>query len=107
MSNIFTDPIFPAIKNSKARWAAYKSTCDRQPDGPCWGTPEYHTWHSEESRIGGEWEVAFRDMLVTQPTTREGALALIDCFLETEREMIGKDCLALLKRLSGFLRQGA
>jgi hypothetical protein len=58
-------------------------------------------------RVGGGWEVAFRDMLVTQPTTREGALALIDCFLETEREMIGKDCLALLTRLSGFLRQAA
>jgi hypothetical protein len=46
-------------------------------------------------------------MLVTQPTTREGALALIDCFLETEREMIGKDCLAVLQRLSGFLRRAA
>ena len=91
-----------------------------RPDGPrtnlhataspmvrVWGTPEYNTWHNEESRVGGEWEVAFRDMLVTQPTTREGALALIDCFLETKREMIGKDCLALLKRLSGFLRQAA
>jgi hypothetical protein len=69
MSNIFTDPIFPAIKNSKARWATYKSTCDRQPDGPCRGTPEYHTWHSEESRVGGEWEVAFRDMRYACNTT--------------------------------------
>jgi hypothetical protein len=103
MSNIFTDPIFPAIKKSKARWATYKSTCDRRPDGP-WGTPQYNTWHNEEARVGGEWERAFQDMLGIQPTTREGARALIDCFLETEREMIGSDCLALLKRLRAFLQ---
>jgi hypothetical protein len=102
MPNIFTDPIFPAIKKSKALWATYKSTCDRQPNGP-WGTPEYNTWHNEESRVGGEWEKAFQNMLGTQPTTREGALALIDCFLETEREMIGNDCLALLKHLRAYL----
>ena len=37
--DIFTDPIVPAIKKSKARWATYRSTCDRQPDGP-WGTSQ-------------------------------------------------------------------
>jgi hypothetical protein len=103
MSNIFIDPIFPAIRESKARWDTYKSTCDRGPGGP-WGTPEYNVWHDEEVRVGGAWEKAFQDMLITQPMTRQGALALIDCFLETERDMIGKDCLSLLKRLRGFLR---
>lgn len=104
MPNLFTDPILPAIKKAQARWAAYTYACSRGPDGP-WGTPEYNSWHDEESRIGGEWENAFQAMLGTQPTTREGALALIDCFLETEHEMIGKDCLTLLQCLRGFLRR--
>jgi len=48
MPNIF-DPILPTIKKSKARWASYKSTCDRNPGGPL-GTPEYNEWHNEEAR---------------------------------------------------------
>jgi hypothetical protein len=92
MSNIFTDPIFPAIKNSKARWATYKSTCDRQLDGPCWGTPEYHKWHNEESRVGREWEIAFQDMLVTQPTTREGALGPVRGLVARNRHGFSRLC---------------
>jgi hypothetical protein len=44
-------------------------------------------------------------MLITTPTTRQGAVALIDAFLMSESEDMDRElCLELLARLRGFLQ---
>jgi hypothetical protein len=46
-------------------------------------------------------------MLATQPTTRQRAVALIDCFIESEQDMADEDYLALLESLRTYLQSAA
>jgi hypothetical protein len=104
MSNLFADPIFPAIEKSKVAWQECVVICDSEPP---FGASDYGVWHEHEEQVAREFEEAFQAMLATQPTTRLGALALIDVFLETESATLDNECLALLERLRGFLRTTA
>jgi hypothetical protein len=65
--------------------------------------PGYGNWHKVQEAAGSEWDKAFEDMLATQPTTRSGAGALIDCFLQSERELLDENSLALVERLRTIL----
>jgi hypothetical protein len=104
MSNLLADPIFPAIEKSTAAWQECVVICDSEPP---LGASDYAAWHEQEERVAREFEEAFQAMLATQPTTRLGALALIDIFLETESATLDNGCLALMERLRGFLRTTA
>ena len=104
MSNLSADPIYPAIEKSKAAWQECVVICDSEPP---LGASDYGAWHEHEEKVACEFEEAFQAMLATQPTTRLGALALIDVFLETESATLDDECLALMERLRGFLRTTA
>jgi hypothetical protein len=101
MSNLVADPILPAIERSKTAWQECVVICDSEPP---LGASDYGAWHNQEEQVAREFEEAFQAMLATQPTTRLGALALIDVFLETESAALYNECLALMERLRGFLR---
>jgi hypothetical protein len=104
MSNLSADPIYPAIEKSKAAWEECVIICDGEP---ALGASDYGAWHEKEEQVARDFEEAFQAMLATQPTTRLGALALIDVFLEIESATLDNECLALMERLRGFLRMTA
>jgi len=73
------------------------------------GTDEHTAWESAQNKTGDRWRKAFDDLLAVQPTTRDGAVALIDWFLHTERGgcMDQADAIALIESLRGFLSSAA
>ena len=105
------DPILPKIERCKSAWAVYGIVCEREPTNDCGliacGTPEYSEWEEHEGIVQETWSEAFNDMIATRPTTRAGALAMIDCFLLSERDDIDERSLALLGRLHAYLQTAA
>ena len=100
------DPILPKIEKSKHAWATFDAVCRREPI-PLY-TPEHDAWEEQQQETYDAWSEAFEEMVATQPTSRLGAVALIDCFLESERDNLDRvnGGLVLVNRLRTFLQGG-
>jgi hypothetical protein len=78
---------------------------ERQPV-PLYCT-EHNKWERQHNEVAAAWRDALCDLLATVPTTRRGAIALIDAFLLCqEADMDRTQYSELLARLKAFL-QGA
>ena len=66
---------------------------------------EHDQWERQHNEVAGAWRDALCDLVATVPTTRQGAIALIDAFLlyqevDTDRGHYSE----LLARLRAFLQ---
>ena len=101
-----SDPVLARAEKCLAAWDAFVALGQRQP------VPLYCTEHDQWERHHNEVACALRDalcdLLATVPTTRQGAIALIDAFLLCqEADMDRTQCSELLARLKAFLQSAA
>src|SRR5262252_11175357 len=96
-----SDPVLAKAEKCLAAWDAFIASGQRQP-GP------HDEWERQHKEIAGAWRDALCDLLTTVPTTRQGAIALIDAFLlYQEADMDRTQCSELLARLKAFLQSAA
>jgi hypothetical protein len=68
---------------------------------------EHDEWERQHNEVAGAWRDALCDLITTVPTTRQGAIALIDAFLlYQEADMDRTQYSELLARLKAFLQSG-
>jgi hypothetical protein len=95
------DPILAKIKKCLAAWEALSASIQREPIPLyCY---EHDQWQQQHDEVTAGWRDAWRDALATVPTTRQGAIALIDAFLMHQGADTGH-CVELLARLKVFLQ---
>jgi len=100
------DAILAKIEKCRAAWTSLSNVSSCEPNEL--QSPAHEQWEGLQNKIGSEWGAAFWDMLMTTPTTRQGAVALIDAFLMSEGEAMNRElCFELLARLRGFLQSAA
>jgi hypothetical protein len=107
VASVWIDPILAKIEKCKAAWAEYGHVCEREPENQGFTSREHDGWEEAQAGASDKWSTAFDDMLATQPTTRQRAVALIDCFIESEQDMADEDYLALLESLRAYLQSAA
>jgi len=101
-----SDPILVEAEKCLAAWEALIASGQRQPV-PLYCT-EHDEWERQHNKVAGAWRDALCDLLATVPTTRQGAIALIDAFLlYPEADMHRTQCSELLARLKAFLQSAA
>ena len=101
-----SDPVLAKAKKCLAAWEAFIASEQRQTV-PLYCT-EHDQWARQHNEIAGAWRNALYDLLATMPTTRQGAIALIDVFLlYQEADMDRTQCSELLARLKAFLQSAA
>ena len=98
-----SDPILAKAEKSMAAWEAFRASGRREPI-PLY-CHEHNQWQQQHNEVTDAWRDAWCDVLATVPTTRQGAIALIDAFLlyqgaDTDRA----DYVELLARLKVFLQ---
>jgi hypothetical protein len=100
------DPILAKIKKYLAAWEALSASSQREPI-PLY-CPEHDKWQRQHDEVAVNWNDAWCDVLATVPTTRQGAIALIDAFLmqgaDTDHYADTGHCVELLARLKAFLQ---
>jgi hypothetical protein len=105
------DPILQKVETCNAAWAAFGDSCQREPtDGVgqvMFGTLAYRRWDKTHEAVARRWGAAFDRVLAARPKTREGAAALIDCFLQSERERKDEGAVTLLENLRAYLQTAA
>jgi hypothetical protein len=101
-----SDPVIAkALKCLAAREALIASE-QRQPV-PLYCT-EHDEWERQHNEVAGAWREALCDLVATVPTTRQGAVALIDAFLLCQEADVDRtQYLGLLARLKAFLQSAA
>jgi hypothetical protein len=98
-----SDPILAKAEKCMAAWEAFSASGQRE-SLPLY-CPEHDKWQRQHNEVTAYWSVAWRDMLATVPTTRQGAIALIDAFLLfQEADTDRGHYLELLARLRAFLQ---
>ena len=101
-----SDPVFAKAEKCLAAWDAYTASGQRQPV-PLYCT-EHDEWERQHNAVADAWRDALRDLLLTVPTSRQGAIAQIDAFLLCrETDMDRTQCSELLARLKAFLQSAA
>jgi hypothetical protein len=101
-----SDPILAKAEKCLAAAAALIASGQRQPV-PLYCT-EHNKWERQHNEVAAACRDALCDLLATAPTTRQGAIALIDAFLLCqEADMDGTQCSELLARLKAFLQRAA
>ena len=100
-----SDPILAKVEKWTAAWEAFSASSQHEPLPLC--CPEHDKWERQHNEVAGASRDAWCDLLATPPTTRQGAIALIDVFIlyqgaEVDRRLYSE----LLARLKAFL-QGA
>jgi hypothetical protein len=100
-----SDPILAKVEKCTAAWEAASASSQRQPI-PLY-CAAHDKWELQHNEVARAWRDAWRDLLSTPPTTRQGAIALIDAFLLYQgAEVDRRQYSELLARLKAFL-QGA
>ncbi len=96
------DPIFAAIERQKQLWAGWDYTTHPEPPFRSAG---YAAWTKWSDAAGRAYNEAFDELLAIKPTTRAGAVALIEyCLSEGARfTNDADDPLALLETLAKAL----
>lgn len=108
------DPILAIIRRHRAEEAMCAESQRIEPTAasgrPLTGTPEYRAWEEWQGEVLDACYATKNEMVMTRPTTRQGAAALIDAFLESERGYIedyygepGNVCVKLLENLRAYL----
>src|SRR5215470_16766419 len=101
-----SDPVLAKAEKCLATWDAFIVLGQRQPV-PLYCT-EHNKWERQYDEAAGAWRDALCDLVATVPTTRQGAIALIDAFLLCqEADMDRIQCSELLARLKAFLQSAA
>jgi hypothetical protein len=101
-----SDPVLAKAEKCLATWDAFIVSSQRQP-APLYCT-EHNKWERQHDEVAGAWRDALCDLVATVPTTRQGAIALIDAFLLCqEADMDRTQCSGLLARLKEFLQSTA
>jgi len=101
-----SDPILAKAEKCLAAWDAFTASGERQPV-PLYCT-EHDKWERQHNEVAAAWRDALCDLIATVPTTRQGAIALIDAFLQCqEADMDRTQCSELLARLKAFLQSMA
>ena len=91
------DPILAKAEKCLAAWDAMTASGERQPV-PLYCT-EHNKWERQHNEVAGAWRDALCDLVATVPTTRQGAIALIDAFLLCrEADMDRTQCSELFAR---------
>jgi hypothetical protein len=98
-----SDPILTKAEKCMAAWEVFRASSEREPL-PLY-CPEHDKWQRQHNEVTANWNDAWCDVLATVPTTRQGAIALIDAFLlyqevDTDRGHYSE----LLARLRTFLQ---
>jgi hypothetical protein len=103
-----SDPGLLAAQKCKRLWAKLGNLCASEPSmrngNVALGTLEHSQWQDAERAVGYDWSVAFKKMVTTIPTTAAGAAEMINCFLESENDMLSEPTIALLENLRRFLQ---
>ena len=73
------DPILAKIEKCLAAWEVFRASGQREPL-PLY-CPEHDKWQRQHNEDASAWRDAWCDAVATVPTTRQGAIALIDAFL--------------------------
>jgi hypothetical protein len=101
-----SDPVLAKAEKCLAAWEAFIASEHRQTV-PLYCT-EHDQWERQHSEVAGVWRNALCDLVATMPTTRQGAIALIDAFLVCEEaDMDRTQYSELLARLKAFLQSAA
>jgi hypothetical protein len=101
-----SDPILAKAEKCFAAWNAFIASEQRQP-APLYCT-EHDNWERQHNEVAAAWHDTLCDLVATVPTTRQGAIALIDAFLPCqEADMDRTQCSELLARLKAFLQSAA
>jgi hypothetical protein len=80
---ITPDPIFAAIERFRAANEALSAACQNEPDNR---SPEYRGWSSRQGTAAKAEQDALMEMIEVRPTTKAGAVALINVYLENYRD---------------------
>jgi hypothetical protein len=100
------DPILTKVEKCMAAWEVFRASGQREPI-PLYCL-EHDKWEQQHNEMTGAWRDAWRDVLATVPTTRQGAIALIDAFLMCQQaDMDRTQYTELLARLKAFLQTSA
>jgi hypothetical protein len=97
-----SDPVIAKAEICLAAWEALIASEQRQPV-PLYCT-EHDQWERQHNEVAGAWREALCDLVATVPTTRQGAIALIDAFLLCQEADVDRQCSELLARLKAFLQ---
>ena len=101
-----SDPILAKVEKCTAAWEAVSASSQHEPL-PLY-CAEHVKWELQHNEVARAWRDAWCDLLAAQPTTREGAIALIDAFLLYQgADVDGGKYSELLARLKAFLRSAA
>jgi len=109
-----TDPAVIKAAQCKTAWVKFGESCRSEPHNghgsiaDTEGTPEYRKWNRANDKVSKEWWAAYSDVVNTKPRTSDGAVALIDAFLEWTGEHFQMDddeadTVSLLHNLRAFL----
>jgi hypothetical protein len=101
-----SDPILAKVEKCTAAWEAVSASSQREPV-PLY-CAEHDKWELQHNEVARAWRDAWCDLLATPPTTRQGAIALIDAFLLYQgAEVDRRQYSELLARLKAFLQSAA
>jgi hypothetical protein len=97
-----SDPVLAKAEKCLAAREAFIASEQRQTV-PLYCT-EHDQWERRHNDVAGAWRDALCDLVATVPTTRQGAIALIDAFLLCQKaDMDRAQYSELLTRLKAFL----
>jgi hypothetical protein len=98
-----SDPILAKVEKCTAAWETVRASSQHEPL-PLY-CPEHEKWQLQHNEVARAWRDAWSDLLATPPTTRQGAIALIEAFLLYQRaEVDRREYSELLARLKAFLQ---
>ena len=102
-----TDPIHDRIAECRNAWRAWSNVCSREPASI--HSAEYAAWQRSEKAAYAEWAQMYGNLLSTKPATVNGAVGLIDTFIEVECALGEANELteSLLRNLRGILESTA
>lgn len=102
-----TDPIHERIAECRNARRAWSNVCSREPASI--HSAEYAAWQRSEKAAYAEWAQMYGNLLSTKPTTVNGAVGLIDTFIEVECALGDANELteSLLRNLRGILESTA
>jgi hypothetical protein len=80
---ITPDPIFAAIEHFRAASDVHSAACEGEPSSR---HPEYREWYSRQTTACHAQQDALDAMLQVRPTTKAGAVAVIEVYLQHYRD---------------------
>jgi hypothetical protein len=98
------DLILAKIEKCLVAWEAFRASGQREPL-PLY-CHEHDKWRWQHAEVTAAWRDAWCDVLATVPTTRQGAIALIDAFLLYQQDDTDRSHYSeVLARLRAFLAE--